>query len=407
MNNEQILLFKDSKGNYIPYDRVNDELCVLIGSKEKILKRLKESIKLYTKVAPEDFIDDKHITVEVNDKYAVYDLDTKELITDFYDYIGSINREGFASFNENDSFGIMDIIKNKVISSPYWKGISPFSEGFMMVKDPETNKWGYLNEKFEQVIDCKFEEAKEFHDGMAVVGKKITKVEDLDDSELALSKEEKELMIGWLERANYIKVYGYINKKGELTIPYKYATANKFSEDMAFTQTFEELSKNYHGGAFIDKTNKRYRYFKEMPTTHFHNGESLGFVEGGHNEADLAYAIDKNMNIREVSLDYYFSHRYLEEETKKEREYEIVPDNSKKYYTTKLMRDNKEEIIDISRNIEEIVMDFYENGRLDGNVYAYNLQTNEIVPLTDFVIGSRNVLSDEEVKPYVRKKKLN
>ena len=40
MINEQIVLFKNKEGKFMPYDTENSEKVLLIGSKEEILKRI-------------------------------------------------------------------------------------------------------------------------------------------------------------------------------------------------------------------------------------------------------------------------------------------------------------------------------------------------------------------------------
>ena len=74
-----------------------------------------------------------------------------------------------------------------------------FNEGFAVVE--KDGKYGYINTKGEQAIECKFDYAKDFNEGFA-----------------AVEKDGK---------------YGYINIKGEQVIEYKFDGAWDFSEGFA------------------------------------------------------------------------------------------------------------------------------------------------------------------------------
>lgn len=66
-------------------------------------------------------------------------------------------------------------------------------------------KWGFINKEGEEVIPCKYDDVKPFHEGMATV---------------------------WKE-SNDIYKCGFINKEGEEVIPCKYDVVYDFYEDMA------------------------------------------------------------------------------------------------------------------------------------------------------------------------------
>lgn len=86
----------------------------------------------------------------------------------------------------------------------FWKFDSHFSfkEGFAAVQ--KDGKWGYINTKGEQIVECKFDDAWGFIGGFAKV-----------------KKDGK---------------WGYINTKGEQIIEYKFDDAYDFNEGFARVQ---------------------------------------------------------------------------------------------------------------------------------------------------------------------------
>ena len=81
-------------------------------------------------------------------------------------------------------------------------GAWSFNKGFAKVK--KDGKWGYINTKGEQIVECKFDYVGDFKDGLAMV-----------------EKDGKR---------------GYINTKGEQIIEYKFDDAYDFNEGFARVQ---------------------------------------------------------------------------------------------------------------------------------------------------------------------------
>ncbi|MDU2360332.1 MAG: WG repeat-containing protein, partial [Campylobacter concisus] len=77
-----------------------------------------------------------------------------------------------------------------------------FNEGFALVE--KDGKWGYINTKGEQIVECKFDGARDFHEGFADV-----------------KKDGK---------------WGYINTKGEQIIERKFDDAYGFNEGFALVE---------------------------------------------------------------------------------------------------------------------------------------------------------------------------
>lgn len=416
MTNEQILLFKDKEGKYIPYNRINNELCVLIGDKKNILERVKESInKYYGDVFyPIQFINKDTLIAGFSGdnkvKYTLCSTDGK-ILCGFVDSFVKTNDkalEGDLIAYSNDKIsGFINVKTGKMIETN-WKKTKNYSEGLAAVQDPKTSKWGYVNENMDLVIDCKFDKVEEFTNNMAVVSKQITNINDLEDNNLNLTIKEKEIITKMLEHETPINVYGYINKTGELVIPYKYAYARNFSEDMAFTTTFPEKEKNsISGGAFIDKNNKRYCYFPKNAGD-FHYGMSIMRVDEEYHHSSEYFLINKMMQTTKVNYEYLITFPKVEKfNCFKQENYRIEKIvNKQGEYKSKLINKQTEKEInfDYYPIVASLTNDFYENGKIDGNIYAFNFITNRIVPLTDFIIGSRNILAKEEAKPYIKKK---
>ena len=68
-------------------------------------------------------------------------------------------------------------------------------------KNDKTGKWGYINETGKKIISFKYEDARNFQEGMASVKQN--------------------------------RAYGYINKNGNMVVPLKYDYASDFSEELA------------------------------------------------------------------------------------------------------------------------------------------------------------------------------
>jgi len=105
-------------------------------------------------------------------------------------------------------FGFIDTLGNEVIKCKY-DYAKDFHEGYAAVYKgdfdkhgyPTKGKWAYIDKTGTITIDYKYKDAKDFHGGLAPV--------------------------------KYGKKYGYINKKAELVIQCKYTDAESFSEDYA------------------------------------------------------------------------------------------------------------------------------------------------------------------------------
>lgn len=127
---------------------------------------------------------------------------------------GEINskfEDGLAAVCRNGKWGFVDTTGAEVIPCQYENGWncsidweSVFSEGLAAVC--RNGKWGFIDTTGAEVIPCQYDDADDFSEGLAVVGR---------TNNLGLVK------------------MGYVNTKGEEIIPCQYDLAYRFSEGLA------------------------------------------------------------------------------------------------------------------------------------------------------------------------------
>ena len=107
-----------------------------------------------------------------------------------------------------------------------------FNEGLARVK--KDGKWGYINTKDEQIIECKFDDAWGFNEGFA-----------------AVQKDGK---------------YGYINTKGEQIVECKFDDACDFSEGFAWVEKDGKWGHINTKGCFVifDKSKNEIEVFDKV-----------------------------------------------------------------------------------------------------------------------------------------------
>ena len=99
-------------------------------------------------------------------------------------------------YRKGDKWGFCTADKNIVIDCIY-DNASIFSEGLAAVSINEKNGFGFINEAGLSFIPFSFESAKEFTEGL-----------------VAVKNNDK---------------WGYINRNGEMVIPFSFGRANRFS----------------------------------------------------------------------------------------------------------------------------------------------------------------------------------
>ncbi|OAB32474.1 hypothetical protein PMSD_15915 [Paenibacillus macquariensis subsp. defensor] len=138
------------------------------------------------------------------------------------------------------------------------KPLSDFFEQRALVRNIDTNRYGYINTTGKIAIPCTYEEAGYFSEGIAHVsmvnsnevfidrsGTIITTLKQQFSSEYIFSDG---LALAYAPRGNKI---GFINTSGELAISYKYTYARGYSEGLSVVQNSEGLY------GYIDNTGKQ------------------------------------------------------------------------------------------------------------------------------------------------------
>ncbi len=161
--------------------------------------------------------------------------------------------------------------KGKFAIEPRFTLATPFSEGLAAVRDVYNrygDKYGYINHTGKYVIRSQFEEAFGFSEGLAQVGdsnhlmgfidrsgKWVVKPQfrafsrDSNFSEGLACVPTNDVTIKFpFESGSDTKfTWGYINKKGEQVIGFRFKEASAFSEGLAVVE-------ETNGSGYIDKT---------------------------------------------------------------------------------------------------------------------------------------------------------
>lgn len=151
-------------------------------------------------------------------KKCVVDFATgKEIIPANYDDIKYVRNNGdtYIHIEKDGQWGFA--IDGNIIMHPKYSQIGTFSEGTARVK--RDGKYGYINEKGEEIIPVKYDLAGKFNDGFAWV-----RVED---------------------------DYGYINTKGKVVIPISlyYASSLAFGKGLAIDNDGNTFLVQEHNGS--------------------------------------------------------------------------------------------------------------------------------------------------------------
>ena len=77
-------------------------------------------------------------------------------------------KEGFAAVKKDGKWGYINTKGEQIVECKF-DGVGDFNEGFAAVK--KDGKWGYINTKGEQIVECKFDGVGDFNEGFAAVEK--------------------------------------------------------------------------------------------------------------------------------------------------------------------------------------------------------------------------------------------
>ena len=86
-----------------------------------------------------------------------------------FDYVGNFKfKEGFATVQKDGKYGYINTKGEQIVECKFDYAYD-FNEGFALVQ--KDGKWGYINTKGEQIVECKFDYAYDFNEGFALVKK--------------------------------------------------------------------------------------------------------------------------------------------------------------------------------------------------------------------------------------------
>ena len=170
---------------------------------------------------------------------------------DAYDF-----QEGKAAVRADN--GLWGFINNKgdVVIDCKFHGVNDFSEGLAAVRI--SDQWGFMNETGKVIIPCRYDEVRNFSEGLAAVrqegqwgfidqyGNMITtfrfdEVRDFNESYAAVRQKDK---------------WGFINREGKTSIALMYDAVGDFSEGKAAVKLNNYFDGSMDAWAYIDKNNK-------------------------------------------------------------------------------------------------------------------------------------------------------
>lgn len=188
--------------------------------------------------------------------WGFFDYNGKEVLKPRWKAIRPFKRGLAAVQNTDGKWGFIDIDGQEVIPC-LWKNARSFSEGLAAVQD-DNKKWGFIEKNGKVAIQCTWEGAFRFSDELALVLNTnsewgyIDKEGNIKIPCQFMAKPSKEAnLLGFLLTTNYRRYefkeglacirnqkgfVGYIDKQGELTIPYSWKDAKPFSEGRAKVQ---------------------------------------------------------------------------------------------------------------------------------------------------------------------------
>lgn len=128
----------------------------------------------------------------------------KVVIQPQYIFAEDFSKYGIAAVCDLKPNWIYIDTRGKFVIKPmfYDNGYDPFTEG--LARYEENRKIGFFNEKGDKVIPAKFEFAFPFQNGFSLVAKGVKRVKDGEHTLIQADK------------------WGFIDKKGKLTIPFKF-----------------------------------------------------------------------------------------------------------------------------------------------------------------------------------------
>lgn len=243
--------------------------------------------------------------ISYNRKYGLIDMSGNEIVEPKYYSIDSYNEGLFLvgiihNGNENrgilsgaDAYGWIDTNGEEVIP-PRFRHAYPFSEGYARVQN-ENYKYGYIDKNGNLVIDYKYEDAGDFHEGYAMVRESYNRGLIIDKSGRenhlsfdidswqgyfscglawidAYTIDRNDSQYGYEDIRNGHKC-GYIDRQGNVIIPFVYSQAAAFSEGFAAVRKgFKRGSDN---AGYIDRQGRQITSFDYLGCEPFKSGMAI------------------------------------------------------------------------------------------------------------------------------------
>ena len=169
--------------------------------------------------------------------------------------------EGLAKIEINRKAGFTGRNGNIVIPCK-WREAESFHEGLAWVQNDEY-KWGAIDQTGNIVIPCQWRGVYSFHEGLAWVEDDDFRKSFIDKTGKEVISCEKYVNYGYYFSEGLVPIQkngriGYVDKTGELVIPFKWKGANDYDSGFLASCSFSEgMAKvmNDEGSyGFIDKT---------------------------------------------------------------------------------------------------------------------------------------------------------
>ena len=158
--------------------------------------------------------------------------------------------------NRKNKYGFIDK-KGKIVISYKWNNARNFKEGLAAVEDNK-KKWGFVDDSGALVISCKWEQAESFCEGLARVKDKNGRYGYIDKTDSITIKctwsDACNFKNGWARVADDEMKWGFIDKTGTIVIPCKWKKAWDFRDDKALVQD------QYGNWVYINKKGEKCGY---------------------------------------------------------------------------------------------------------------------------------------------------
>ena len=158
--------------------------------------------------------------------------------------------------NRKNKYGFIDK-KGKIVISCKWNNARNFKEGLAAVEDNK-KKWGFVDDSGVLVITCKWEQAEPFCEGLARVKDKNGRYGYIDKKDSIIIEctwaDAYNFKNGWARVVNDEMKWGFIDKTGTIVIPCKWQKAWDFRDDKALVQD------QYGNWVYINKKGEKCGY---------------------------------------------------------------------------------------------------------------------------------------------------